>query len=206
MGENCVSPGAVEHGQNHLRPTANHRKRIGPTNGCLALQLIHDLANMSVFVRVDQSIKPEVGDIHLQAVWFSSANKMTPVRRYLCDPYFAVRHVINRSLLKEVCTGRFIHSPVSGIFCCGATCVVRKWKQVLRRGKCHSETEWPCHICSQSRFEPPAAPDGWPMESAQWIGLLYMEPITDEERRRDASFGLHTLTTVFLLSHGLSSR
>jgi len=62
-------------------------------------QLIHDLANMSVFVRVDQSIKPEVGDIHLQAVWFSSANKMTPVRRYLCDPYFAVRHV--RARLKH---------------------------------------------------------------------------------------------------------
>jgi hypothetical protein len=28
--------------------------------------------------------------------------------------------------------------PASVIFYCGATCVVRKWKQVLRRGKCHS--------------------------------------------------------------------
>jgi hypothetical protein len=60
MGENCVSPGVVEHGQKHLRPTANHRKRTGSTDGDLALPVDLHLVGMSVFVRVDQSIKPEV--------------------------------------------------------------------------------------------------------------------------------------------------
>jgi hypothetical protein len=77
---------------------------------------------------------------------------MTPVRRHLCDPYFAVRHVRAKLNHCKRCGHEpiFIEGgldwpiyPFSGfryflLWCDVCGHVVRKWKQVLTRGKCHS--------------------------------------------------------------------